>query len=74
MILELAIQRTNSFKRNQLRDMFSNMDTMTLIGRYGVNRSGKQSRHFPLIIQWQNGKKKVVWPEQIKIADPIFNF
>ncbi|MFH2058086.1 MAG: amino acid ABC transporter substrate-binding protein [Pseudomonadota bacterium] len=73
MILELAVQKANSLDRERLRNMFSQMDTMTLIGRYGVDKNGKQRRHFPLIIQWQQGKKKVVWPEQIKTTDPIFN-
>ncbi|MFH2092843.1 MAG: amino acid ABC transporter substrate-binding protein [Pseudomonadota bacterium] len=73
MILELAVQKTNSLDREMLRNMLSQMDTMTLIGRYGVDNNGKQLRHFPLIIQWQQGQKKVVWPEQIKTADPIFN-
>jgi len=47
------------------------MDTMTVIGRYGVDKSGMQIRHFPLIIQWQKGKKKVVWPDKLQGADPI---
>lgn len=73
MILEKAINSTNTFDKTQIRKMLSQMDTMTIIGRYGVDKLGKQSRHFPLIIQWQNGVKKVVWPEKIKMADPVFN-
>ena len=38
------------------------MDAISIIGRYGVDKRGMQIKHFNLIIQWQNGKKKVVWP------------
>ena len=72
MILEYAINGSGTFNRETLRDSLSKIDTMTLIGRFGVDQKGKQRRHFPLIIQWQNQQKKVVWPEQIKTADPIF--
>lgn len=72
MVLKTALKKSGSLDRDQLRDTLSSMDTMTVIGRYGVDKSGMQIRHFPLIIQWQEGKKKVVWPEKLKKADPIF--
>ena len=46
---------------------------MTLIGRYGVDRTGMQIRQFPVIVQWQGGRKEIVWPEELKTADPDFN-
>ncbi len=71
MILEIAINKVGSLDSEKIRNTLSQMDTMTVIGRYGVDQSGKQKLHFPMIIQWQQGKKKVVWPEGIKTADPI---
>jgi branched-chain amino acid transport system substrate-binding protein len=47
------------------------MDAMSIIGRYGVDENGMQIKHFPINIQWQNGEKKVVWPEEIANAAPI---
>lgn len=73
MILQAAVDITGSIEREKLKNTFSSMDTTTLIGRYGVDKTGWQIRHFPLIIQWQNGKKRVVWPEKLKNADPVFN-
>ena len=42
-----------------------------VIGRYGVDNNGMQIKHFPINIQWQNGMKKVVWPEEVANAVPI---
>ncbi len=72
MILNAALKKTGSLNRRRLRNTLSVMDAMTVIGRYGVDDYGFQVRHFPLIIQWQSGEKKVVWPEKLKQTDPVF--
>jgi len=71
-ILETALKRSGNLDRNRLRDILSAMDTMTIIGRYGVDRTGVQIKHFNLIIQWQKGKKEIVWPEDLRTAKPVF--
>ena len=52
--------------------MLSTMDTMSPLGRYGVDHSGMQYRQFSLIVQWQNQKKEIVWPMELRTAQPIF--
>ncbi len=71
-ILEEAIKRAGSLDREKIREMLSSIDTMSIIGRYGVDRTGMQIKHFSLVTQWQNGKKEVVWPEELRTAKPIF--
>jgi branched-chain amino acid transport system substrate-binding protein len=70
-ILETAIRKTRSLDRKKIRDVLATMDAMSIIGRYGVDDNGMQIKHFPINIQWQNGEKKVVWPEEIAKAAPI---
>lgn len=71
-LLEKAIKKTGSLDRKQIRDMLSAMDAMTIIGSYGVEKTGRQTRHSPLIIQWQHGKKEIVWPEYLSTTKPLF--
>jgi len=70
-ILETAIKKAKSFDRDKVRDILSSLDTITIMGRYGVDSLGVQIRHLSLVIQWQNGKKEVVGPEEIKTVDAI---
>jgi len=70
-ILETAILKTHSLDRKKIRDVLASMDAMSIIGRYGVDNNGMQIKHFPINIQWQNGMKKVVWPEEVANAVPI---
>jgi branched-chain amino acid transport system substrate-binding protein len=73
MIIEQAVERTKSLDREKLRQVFQTMNTLTLIGYYGVDKSGKQIRQFPMIIQWQKDKKEVVWPMEIQTVAPVFS-
>lgn len=71
-LMEEAIKKAGTFDRKKLREIFSAMDIITIIGRYGVDRTGMQVKHFNLIVQWQNGEKEVVWPSELSSAKPIF--
>ena len=71
-VLEKAVNRVGSVNRKKVRSALFSLDTMTIIGRFGVDKTGKQVRQHTFIIQWQNGIKELVWPDQIKTAEPIF--
>jgi branched-chain amino acid transport system substrate-binding protein len=71
-VLADAIMETGSIDRKQVRKLLFNLDTMTIIGRFGVDRTGKQVRQQAFIIQWQNGRKEIVWPESLQTAKPRF--
>ncbi len=62
-VMEEAISRVGAIDRERVRNELATLDMVTVVGRYGVDRRGVQERHRPLIIQWQDGKKKVLWPE-----------
>jgi len=71
-VLKKAVSDAGSLNKEKVRDAFFHLDTMTIIGRFGVDKTGKQVRQHTFIIQWQNGRKQVVWPNQIKTAEPVF--
>jgi branched-chain amino acid transport system substrate-binding protein len=71
-ILEAAVRKAKSVDRQKLRDALATLDTMTIMGRYGVDRDGRQVRHFTTTVQWQNGKKEIVAPPELQTAKPIW--
>jgi branched-chain amino acid transport system substrate-binding protein len=71
-ILEAAIEKAGSIDREKIRVILLSMDAISIIGRYGVDKRGMQIKHFNVIVQWQNGVKKVVWPNDLKTAEPAF--
>ena len=71
-ILETAVRKAQSLDRERLRDTLSSLDAMTVMGRYGVDRDGKQIRHFAVTVQWQKGKKEIVAPQELATARPLW--
>ncbi len=71
-VLEFAVTETGTLDNSVLRDYIFSMDTVTIIGRFKVNQKGEQVGHNPILIQWQNGKKEIVYPSNMKTSDPVF--
>ncbi len=69
-VLEEAIKRAKTFDREKVREALFKMDIITIIGRYGVDKTGKQVRQHVYIIQWRKGKKEIVWPEKLATIKP----
>ncbi|WP_300462584.1 amino acid ABC transporter substrate-binding protein [Desulfobacula sp.] len=71
-VLKKAVDEVGSIDKGKVRRALFDLDTMTIIGRFGIDKTGKQLRQHTFIIQWQNGHKELVWPDQIKTAEPKF--
>jgi branched-chain amino acid transport system substrate-binding protein len=72
VLLAAAIRKAGSFNRDRIKDILGAMDMMTLLGRYGVDRTGMQIRFFHMTIQWIDGHKEIVWPRELRTAQPRF--
>ena len=46
------------------------MDLNTAFGAFKVDRDGFQIAHKMLLFQWQDGKKMIVWPEELAPGKP----
>ena len=48
------------------------MDHNTVFGAFRVDRDGVQIAHKSVLFQWQDGKKAIVWPEELAANQPRF--
>ena len=71
-ILERAIVHTKSLDHDKIRDHIRALDTVTVIGRFKVNHEGKQVGHNPILVQWQNKKKEIVYPTKMQTKSARF--
>lgn len=67
-VLERALILAGGFDRDKLRDTLYRLDMNVLIGRYAVDRTGLQTKRFPLVVQWQRGRREIVWPPELATA------
>ena len=71
-ILVEAIRRAGSLDSQKLRDAILKMDRNTVFGGFRVDKDGVQIAHKVLLFQWQDGKKVIVWPEELAPNKPRF--
>jgi branched-chain amino acid transport system substrate-binding protein len=71
-ILVEAIRRAGSLNGEKLRDAILKLDRNTVFGGFRVDRDGAQIGHKALIFQWQDGKKVIVWPDELAPGKPRF--
>jgi len=71
-LYETAVRNAGSLDRAAVQNALSTMDAMSIIGRYGVDRTGVQIKNINFVIQLQQGRKEVVWPAEHRTSAPRF--
>jgi branched-chain amino acid transport system substrate-binding protein len=71
-IMERAVTASGSLDQESIRSFIASMDSVTVIGRFKVDHTGMQIGHNPLLIQWQEGKKEIVYPRKLQTAVPRY--
>ena len=64
-ILVEATKRAGSLDGARIRDAILKLDLNTVFGAFKVDQDGVQIAHKMLLFQWQDGKKVIVWPEDL---------
>jgi branched-chain amino acid transport system substrate-binding protein len=71
LLLE-AVDRAGSLEADAVRRTLLALQTTTVFGAFAVDERGYQTAHRGLLVQWQDGRKEVVWPEDVATAEPRF--
>ncbi len=67
-----AARRAGSLDSEKLREQLLKLKTKTIFSDYAVDERGYQTANKGLFIQWQDGAKVVVWPDELAAAKPRF--
>jgi branched-chain amino acid transport system substrate-binding protein len=71
LLLE-AIRRAGSLDGEKIRAALFKLDTHTVYGAFKVDADGFQIAHKMQTFQWRDGKKVIVWPEELAADRPLF--
>ena len=71
-LLVEAIKRAGSLDGARIRDAILKLDTHTAYGAFKIDQDGFQTAHKMVLFQWQDGKKAIVWPEELAVDRPRF--
>jgi len=67
-----AARRAGSLDSDKLREELLKLKTKTIFSNFAVDERGFQIANNGLFIQWQDGVKVVVWPDELAAAKPRF--
>jgi branched-chain amino acid transport system substrate-binding protein len=71
-LLVEIVRAEGSLDSDKLRDALLALRTKTVLGDFAVDGRGFQVAHKAVTIQWQDGKKAVVWPDEVASAKARF--
>ncbi len=71
-VLVEAMRHAGSLDAEKVRGAILRMDFATVYGRFKVDAEGIQVGHTMLTFQWQDGKKVIVWPDELAPGKPRF--
>ncbi len=60
-----AVKRAGTLDADRVREQLLKMEIKTAFGDYKVEADGFQVAHKMVMLQWQDGKRVVVWPDDL---------
>jgi len=73
-VLEAAIKMAGSVDRDKVRAALFKLDTTTAFGRYKVDSTGMQIGKPGYAIQWIDGERQMVLPDDVATAKLVYPF
>ncbi len=71
-VLEAAALRAGSTKADDVARAMASLDMVTVSGRFALEPDGQQWRQNPVVMQWRDDGRHVVWPPAFADARPSF--
>ena len=72
MVYAEAVKRAGTLDADKVRDVLLKLDLKTMFGEFKVDETGFQTAHKMVMLQWQDGKKMTVWPDELAVAKPRY--
>ncbi len=71
-VLVEAIKRASSLDGEKVREAILKIDMNTVYGGFKVDDDGFQVSHKMVMFQWQEGRKVIVWPDELAVGKARF--
>jgi branched-chain amino acid transport system substrate-binding protein len=67
-----AAKKAGTLDADKVRDELLKLKTRTAFGDYAVDQDGFQTAHKMVMLQWQDSKRIIVWPDELSNGKPRF--
>ncbi len=72
LALVMAVEMANSLDNDKVRAALGKLKFMSFYGGWDVDDTGLQVLHSMVDMQWQGGKRLIVWPEEAATGKPCY--
>ncbi len=72
LVVADLLSQAGSDDPKMLFDKAKTYNAMNFYGNFAINPDGTQRAHIPLVVQWQDGAKRIIFPKHLANAEPIF--
>ena len=72
MIYAEGVKKAGALDADKVREALLALKLRTMFGDYQVDKDGFQLAHKMILLQWQEGKRVVVWPDDLASGKPRF--
>ena len=73
LVAQQCVEEAGRLDSWALREAAASLDFSTFYGRFRIDPStGRQTGRSPLIVQWQRGRKVVVWPRSVSQGPLVY--
>ena len=72
MLYAEGVKKAGTLEADKVREALLALKTRTMFGDYQVDKDGFQVAHKMVLLQWQDGKRVVVWPDDLAGGKPRF--
>jgi branched-chain amino acid transport system substrate-binding protein len=72
MLYAEGVKKAGTLDADKVREALLALRTRTMFGDYQVDKDGFQVAHKMVLLQWQDGKRVVVWPDDLANSKPRF--
>jgi branched-chain amino acid transport system substrate-binding protein len=72
MLYAEGVKKAGTLDTDKVRDALLALKNRTMFGDYQVDKDGFQTAHKMVLLQWQEGKRVVVWPDDLANGKPRF--
>lgn len=74
MVLEAGLREAGTLDQEKLREALLRVRVDTPLGRYEAGSDGAQVGVRPPLLQFQHGRREVIWPQALATAKPVLPY
>ena len=73
VVVQRCLQEAGSADSRALREAASELEFSTFYGRFKIDaETGRQTGRDALLVQWQGGRKVIVWPPEFALGELVY--